>query len=98
MGLNSRGVFLTDPRDLQNLAQEMKQSLPHLSIMLHGTPRQWGDNTRPWIAAEKKQFINGLADAGISVPERMYFEGQDPSLLMHFRCIEAMQRQASAQQ
>ena len=98
MGLNSRGVFLTDPRDLQNLAQEMKQSLPHLSIMLHGTPRQWIDKSRPWIAAEKKRFIKGLADAGISIPEKLYFEGQDPSLLMHFQCIEAMQRQTSAQQ
>ena len=98
VGLNSRGVFLTDPRDLQNLAQEMKQSLPHLSIMLHGTPRQWADSTRPWIAAEKKRFIKGLADAGIRIAERTYFEGQDPSLLMHFQCIEAMQRQADAQQ
>jgi hypothetical protein len=62
---------------------------PRLRVILHGTPRQWDDPTRPWLAAEKNRCIAALSAAGVLFEERKYFEGQPPSLLMHFECIAA---------
>ena len=62
---------------------------PGLRVILHGTPRQWDDPARPWLAVEKNRCIAMLSAAGVPVEERKYFEGQPPSLLMHFECIAA---------
>ena len=63
---------------------------PGLQIFLHGTPRQWDDPLRPWLPIEKNRMLANLRAAGVPVTERKYFEGQDPSVLMHFESIAAM--------
>ena len=62
---------------------------PRLRVLLHGTPRQWDDPLRPWVAVEKNRCIAVLRAAGIPLKEHKYFEGQPPNLLMHFECIAA---------
>jgi hypothetical protein len=50
-----------------------------------------GDPRRPWIKAEKEQMASLAAGAGLLLRERLYFEGEPPSLLMHFRALDAME-------
>ncbi|KAA6420228.1 MAG: hypothetical protein FRX49_09891 [Trebouxia sp. A1-2] len=93
-GLNCRGAHLTDPQVLQSLSKAMQDTAPGLSIHLHGTPRQWDDEKRPWVRQEKVQFQALLERNGVIVVERKYFAEGKPTLLMHFEAIEAMQRGA----
>ncbi|KAG2499943.1 hypothetical protein HYH03_002230 [Edaphochlamys debaryana] len=87
-GLNCRGVHLTDPTPISHLAARHRRQ--PLSLVLHGTPRQWGDRRRPWIAAEKDRFLALLAEAGLPAEARSYFAGQPGSLKQHFDVIKEM--------
>ena len=66
------------------------EAQPSLHVFLHGTPRQWDDPLRPWLAVEKNRCLANLRDARVPTTERKYFEGQPHSLLMHFESIAAM--------
>ncbi|KAG1671282.1 hypothetical protein FOA52_010853 [Chlamydomonas sp. UWO 241] len=87
-GLNGAGVHMTDARHAESLGARSIR-IP-LTVAFHGTPRQWNDRRRPWIAAEKDRSVAVLraaaaAAAGIeegggsgsrlTVTERVYFEG-----------------------
>ena len=87
VGLNCRGAYLTDPQALQRVGSWCRTH-PGLRLILHGTPRQWEDPHRPWIGQERARMEALCRGAGVPIAERRYFEGQPPSLLMHFRCIE----------
>lgn len=87
VGLNSRGAYFTDPRAVESLAKFYAGQ--SFSIFLHGTPRQWDDANRPWICIEKNRCQSLLKSHGVTVHERKYFEGEELSLLMHFRVLEA---------
>ena len=50
------------------------------------------DARRPWVGQEKKRFIALLKSTGLPVQEHRYFDGVEPTLLMHFEAIQAMQR------
>ena len=50
------------------------------------------DARRPWVAQEKERFKALLLVNGIPFQEHRYFEGVQPTLLMHFEAIQAMQR------
>ena len=50
------------------------------------------DARRPWVRDEKQRFRALLEGNGMPVQEQIYFDGVEPSLLMHFQAIQAMQR------
>ena len=97
-GSQSRGAHLTDPAVVDALA---RCSSPP-SICLHGTPRQWRDPQRRWLADEKDRSVKMLVAAGLHVREREYFvdevvaaDGGNVApldrmvgLSMHFRCVD----------
>ena len=49
------------------------------------------DPRRPWVGQEKERFKLLLRSNGLLVHEHRYFDGDEPTLLMHFQAIEAMQ-------
>lgn len=50
------------------------------------------DARRPWVGHEKERFKALLQASGLPIQEHRYFDGVEPTLLMHFEAIEAMQR------
>lgn len=80
-GLACRGLHLTDPRVAQSLLALRRHEF---SVGLHGTPRNWDDPRRPWIANEKTR-CHELLKGRCTVHK--LFEGETPSLDMHFRVI-----------
>jgi hypothetical protein len=52
------------------------------------------DEKRPWVRQEKVQFQACLERNDVVVVEHKYFAEGEPTLLMHFEAIEAMQRGA----
>ena len=50
------------------------------------------DEKRPWVRQEKVQFQALLERNGVIVVQHKYFAEGEPTLLMHFEAIEAMQR------
>ncbi|GLI69052.1 hypothetical protein VaNZ11_013594, partial [Volvox africanus] len=84
-GLNCRGVHLTDLGVTALLGK--RHSRRALVVHLHGTPRQWADRRRPWIAQERDRFLGLLGEFGVPAFLHHYFEGQMPSLRQHFDLI-----------
>jgi hypothetical protein len=62
---------------------------PALRVTLHGTPRQWADPARRFLAEERDRMAALAARAGLPCEVRRYFDGEEPSLKMHFAVIEA---------
>ena len=83
-GLQCRGAHLTDPGVAAALG---RRSAPP-RVALHGTPRQWRDKSRTWVAEEKDRSVALLRDSGLRVAEREYLSEEEPSLHMHFRCVD----------
>ncbi|CAN0491555.1 unnamed protein product, partial [Scytosiphon promiscuus] len=50
------GSFPTNPACLAVLAA----LLPGLAVRVHGTPYQWGNPCRPWLAFEADAFLASL--------------------------------------
>ena len=50
------------------------------------------DARRPWVGQEKERFKALLQANGLPIQEHRYFDGVEPTLLMHFEAIQAMQR------
>ncbi|PIA28682.1 hypothetical protein AQUCO_06700005v1 [Aquilegia coerulea] len=96
VGLNSAGAYLTDNSVIENIAEKVRNRALGIRFALHGTPRQWCDSRRPWIANEKDkllQLLEGVAQktAGIiQVSERFYLANMLPNLQMHFEIIEIL--------
>ena len=97
VGLNCPGAYLTDKNILEKVvkfAASGSGSGPSLRIVFHGTPRQWKDRDRSWIAHEKETCITLLSMLAktygdkVWISEKLYFEGECPSLRMHFRILE----------
>ena len=67
-----------------------------MSVFVHGTPRQWGDEQRGWIVKEKDELVRLLKSEGensggkLQVHDRFYFADRLPDLQMHFEIIDAM--------
>jgi len=80
-GLACRGMYLTDTR-IANSLLALKQH--PFSVGLHGTPRNWDDPRRPWISSEKSRCFELLRER---CTMNKLFEGEPPSLEMHFRVI-----------
>jgi hypothetical protein len=53
------------------------------------------DPHRPHLAVEKNRMAALCADAGVPLRVIKYFEGQKPSLKMHFDVIEAFDADAA---
>jgi hypothetical protein len=95
VGLNCQGAYQTDPRVLDGLAKAAKSREGGLYVGIHGTPRQWQDSRRRWVAMEKDRFVKLLneaackhADGKLQVSERLYFSDKAPNLQMHFEIID----------
>ncbi|KAJ1489301.1 hypothetical protein T484DRAFT_1937466 [Baffinella frigidus] len=88
-GLNCRGAYLTQ-HIIEMAAQSREQNAfgAPPKVFLHGTPRQWDAKARPWVVQEKDRMAKMLREEGVEVVERMYFEGEKPTLSMHFRCLD----------
>jgi len=56
-------------------------------VWLHGTPRQWQDPARPFVAEETGAFAERCRAAGVRVELKQYCETQSRSLDMHFDCL-----------
>jgi hypothetical protein len=99
VGLNRRGAYLTDPRAFAALGRALRRARAEpsgaaalhstLRVVLHGTPRQWADPARCFLAEERDQMAALAERAGVPCEVQRYFEGEEPSLKMHFAVIEA---------
>lgn len=89
-GLNCRGAYITDPRVAEGLRPSCREKagLQNIQIRLHGTPRQWKDIRRNWLAGEKNRCFALLKGAGLDITEKLYLENDELSLGMHFRILE----------
>mmetsp|Transcript_38994 Transcript_38994/g.84843 ORF Transcript_38994/g.84843 Transcript_38994/m.84843 type:complete len:307 (-) Transcript_38994:263-1183(-) len=98
VGANGRGAYPTDPRVAQSLAALAPTNAcgPPLRVGLHGTPRQWEDARRPWIRDEKNRCLKFMQEAGVSVAQKMYFDGVEPSMEMHFEIIDVFEASLSS--
>jgi hypothetical protein len=95
VGLNCPGAYLTDEKLLESVVRAMAM-MPGSRIVFHGTPRQWHDKNRPWIACEKNTCIRLLSSMAkshgdnVQILEKLYFADEKPSLRMHFNILECL--------
>lgn len=80
-GLSCRGIHLTDPRIAQMILALQKHMF---TVHLLGTPRNWDDARKPWIASEKSRCAELLKDRCFLTK---LYEGETPSLEMHFNIL-----------
>ncbi|XP_020083689.1 uncharacterized protein LOC109707042 [Ananas comosus] len=96
VGLNCAGAYLTDRVVIKKIADHLLLRNASIRFGLHGTPRQWCDDYRPWIRKEKDTLKQLLEDEArrcggkLQVLERVYLSNKPPSLQMHFEIIELM--------
>lgn len=81
------GAHLTDEALLAAIGRRTSPPL----VAMHGTPRQWEDASRPWLRAQAERQAEELQRAGIPTRWRMYFQGEAPSLAMHFGVVAAFE-------
>lgn len=98
VGLNCPGAYQTDAHVLEGLARASRAREGGLLVAFHGTPRQWCDLGRRWVANEKNTCREILQDAAsrhgtaakLRVAETLYFSHRKASMQMHFEIIEAL--------
>lgn len=83
-GLTVPGSFPVGEEELRALGAVAP---PGFVMWLHGTPRQWEDTSRPFIAEETGSFAQRCASAGLRVERRLYGAGVAPSLNLHFDAL-----------
>ncbi|KAH7290985.1 hypothetical protein KP509_30G071600 [Ceratopteris richardii] len=98
VGLNCRGAYQTNVDVLEGVVAGAGTANEYLRLGFHGTPRQWSDPYRHWIADEKDfciSFLRKKADekgnAKFRTTEKLYFEHTRPSLQMHFEILESFE-------
>lgn len=87
-GLNSPGVHIVEGEVIEWLGRRHRR-VP-LRVHLLGTPRQWGDQRRPWIREEKDKMRDLLQTAGVDVREQQLLTGHPATLETHFGIIPAL--------
>lgn len=96
VGLNSPGAYLTNKETIKKLATRAEHKASSIQFIIHGTPRQWNDKSRPWIRDEKDTLVRLLeaesraSHGKLSVCNRLYFGNRNPDLQMHFEIIDAL--------
>ncbi|CAN1748760.1 Mitochondrial protein C2orf69 [Linum perenne] len=96
VGLNCRGAYVTDCSVIEAIGRRLSESNRRIRFVLHGTPRQWGDERRNWIREEKEEMVRllelevGRTGGKLQVCEKVYFSGKEADLEMHFEVLEAM--------
>ncbi|KAI3862238.1 hypothetical protein MKW92_048686 [Papaver armeniacum] len=96
VGLNSTGAYLTDSLVIERIIKRVLVGVAGIRFVLHGTPRRWCDNRRPWIRDEMEKLFQLLKDAELKTEgklqavKRIYFADQPPNLQMHFEIIESL--------
>lgn len=63
-----------------------------LRLYVHGTPYQWHNPERPWIAVEAQAFAQALSRRSFQVYVKEYFGSQPPSLDRHFELLKVFCR------
>lgn len=80
-------IFPVGPEELAALRAVACEGF---AVWLHGTPRQWEDPARPFVAEETQAFAQRCQVAGLKVERRCYGAGWPPNLNLHFdslRCF-----------
>mmetsp|Transcript_107491 Transcript_107491/g.342687 ORF Transcript_107491/g.342687 Transcript_107491/m.342687 type:complete len:315 (-) Transcript_107491:114-1058(-) len=77
-------LFPVSAEDLQALKGAVGEEFV---IWLHGTPRQWEDEQRPFVAEETLAFEQRCRAADVHVERRYYAAGQPPTLNQHFDAV-----------
>ncbi|KAG9452181.1 hypothetical protein H6P81_005085 [Aristolochia fimbriata] len=96
VGLNCPGAYLTEKSVIKKIARSLYEGSKGVRVVLHGTPRQWSDENRPWILDEKNKLLQLLEEEAhtskgkLQVSERLYFADKPPNLQMHFEIMEKM--------
>ncbi|KAJ0961869.1 hypothetical protein J5N97_029697 [Dioscorea zingiberensis] len=94
VGLNSSGAYLNNQTTIKKTLKYLLSYHAVIRFILHGTPRQWSDKTRPWIQKEKDILLQLLrteahySEGRLQVKQRLYFDTMPPCLQMHFEIIE----------
>ncbi|KAJ6791295.1 UPF0565 protein C2orf69-like protein [Iris pallida] len=97
VGLNCRGAYITNRDVIRKAVKNVLVNKDSARFVLHGTPRQWCNQNRPWICEEKDLLLRLLKEEAckyegkLQVCERFYFQESPPSLKMHFEIIECME-------
>lgn len=68
------GSFPTNPCSLARLA-----ALPNLAIRVHGSPYQWGNDCRPFLAFEADAFLDSVEGFRQPLDTREWIEKYAPS-------------------
>lgn len=61
---------------------------PKMKVFFHGTPRQFMDEQRPFVRQEALSLHQRLKKAGFATAFHEYFQGEVPSLEMHFNALK----------
>jgi hypothetical protein len=88
-GANTRGAAYPSPAVVQALGRRC--SSHRVQLALHGTPRQWRDPQRSWLAAEAAATAAAAHAVGVPCSVTEHFGGQPPSLEQHFAVVEAFE-------
>ena len=89
-GLNCPGAYLNNPKTFLQLGRWCNGGGKNLKVVLHGTPRQWDDPHIPFLKVEKDRMVDLCRKYDIPVQVIDYFQGQKPSLNMHFAILTEM--------
>lgn len=89
-GLNSRGAYLTNADAWEGIGCWCR-SHKDVGIVMHGTPRQWSDRTRPFLGEERDRMVALATQEAVPIKVIRYFEGEKPSLKQHFMVLEEME-------
>ena len=81
------GAHLTDEATIEALGRRPRRP----TVAFHGTPRQWRDETKPWLRGEMEASAASLKKAGVDVTQHEYFTDEPLSLAMHFACVESFE-------
>ena len=54
-------------------------------------PARAGDASRPWVRAERDRLAALCRETGVPVEVREYFQGQKPSIKMHFGVLREVE-------
>ena len=59
----------------------------NIHVHVHTTPYQMSDTSRPWIAKEKKKFIEKLRRLGVKYTDVFHFEDEERTIENHFKIL-----------
>lgn len=74
-------VWITDEKLLRNLVTS------GVEVVVHVTPYQIKDLSRPWIGREHKQFVSQMTRLGGKITNVVHFRDEERSIENHFKVL-----------